>query len=135
MKWLAISLPLVLLLLAVPASAEVPGGTGIQLGGTISPGEITPTPEMWFYEQYLRQYQDPKAMVRKKAEFRTAQRQRRLAARRWFGFSNIRPTASPDPYNGDYSPHWASNNYFNPFQWNGVGPAAVAVRPTWWLTY
>ena len=122
-------------MLAVPAWAEAPGGTGIELGGSVSLGEVVPTPEMWFYEQYVQQYQDPKAMVRQKAEFRSAARQRRIAARRWFGFSNMRPAASPDPYYGDYSPRWSSNNYFNPFQWNGVAPAVTVVRPIWWLGY
>ena len=32
------------------------GSTGIG----ISPGDVTATPDMWFYEQSLRQYNDPK---------------------------------------------------------------------------
>ncbi|MGW8258281.1 MAG: hypothetical protein ACWGMZ_12405, partial [Thermoguttaceae bacterium] len=67
----------------------------------ISPGEVKATPEMWFYEQAMRQYQDPKMMVRANAEFRARQRQRRLAAMRWFGQSNSRPHANSDPFNGD----------------------------------
>ncbi len=65
---------------------------------SISPGELKATPEMWFYEQYMRQYQDPKMAVRANAEFQADQRQRRLEAMHWFGFSNSRPRACSDPY-------------------------------------
>ncbi len=46
------------------------------------------TPEMWFYIQENRRYDDPKQMVRRKAEFKAVQRQRRIAAMQWYGFSN-----------------------------------------------
>ena len=35
-------------------------------------GDLKPTTEMWFYEQAMRQYQDPKAAVRRNAELRRA---------------------------------------------------------------
>ena len=89
--------------------------------------EVTPTPQMWFYEQYMNQYQDPKAAVRRKAEFRSEQREQRIASMKWFGMSNSRPQASTDPYNGDYSPRWTSNNRWAPYQWSGVGPSYVVV--------
>jgi len=129
MKWLPITFLILCLLVAVPALAERPlsGGTGFS--GGISPGELAPTPEMWFYEQYLSQYQDPKVAVRLKAEFRSAQRQGRIAARRWFGLSNARPTASSDPIHGEYSPRWTSNNGHYPNRWNGRGGTIVVVRP------
>jgi hypothetical protein len=88
---------------------------------TLSPGEVTGTPEMWFYQQYMREYHDPKAAVRRQAEFRAEQRQRRVAALKWFGFSNQRPRASCDPLNSDYSPAWTSNNDWYPDRWTGVG--------------
>ena len=62
---------------------------------SISPGEIKATPEMWFYEQYMRQYQDPKMAVRANAEFKADQRQRRLAAMHWFGFRTAGPGPAP----------------------------------------
>jgi len=130
MKWLAIAVPLAVLLMAAPAPAADPGGavsSGFNVG--ISPGEIAPTPEMWFYEQYLRQYQDPQMAVRQRAEIRAEQRRKRLAARRWFGLSNVRPMAGSDPYHGDFSPRWSSNNSRYPFQWNGIGATMVVVRP------
>jgi hypothetical protein len=96
---------------------------------TISPGELKPTPEMWFYEQYMRQYQDPKMAVRANAEFRAEQRARRIAAMQWFGFSNSRPQACPDPIHGDWSPGWTSNNPTYPYRWTGVGPSWYVARP------
>jgi hypothetical protein len=91
--------------------------------------EISPTPEMWFYEQYMQQYQDPQAAVRKKAEYRSEMRERRLAAMKWFGFSNSRPRVGTDPFNGDYAPAWTSNNRWYPNQWSGVGPNYVIGPP------
>jgi len=88
---------------------------------SISPGELKATPEMWFYQQAMRQYQDPNMAVRRVAEVRAAERARRTESRRWFGLSNQRPLASPDPVNGDYSPGWVSNYQYYPFRWAGVG--------------
>ncbi|MGA2059497.1 MAG: hypothetical protein ABSG67_03365 [Thermoguttaceae bacterium] len=96
---------------------------------SISPGELKATPEMWFYEQYLRQYQDPKMAVRANAEFQADQRQRRLAAMHWFGMSNSRPRACSDPMHGDYSPGWTSNNSTYPNRWDGIGPSWYIARP------
>jgi hypothetical protein len=95
---------------------------------SISPGELKATPEMWFYEQSMKQYQDPKMAVRANAEFQADQRQRRLAAMHWFGMSNSRPRACSDPMHGDYSPGWTSNNSTYPSRWDGIGPTYIA-RP------
>jgi hypothetical protein len=116
-------------LVAAPAMAQ--NTTAEDLGQSsriISPGEVTPTPEMWFYQQYQREYLDPKLAVRKKAEFRSQQRKRRLAAQRWFGYSPQRPLASSDPFHGDYSPRWTSNNAVYPFRWSGVGRPWIALQ-------
>ena len=72
----------------------------------ISMGQVTPTPEMWFYEQSLKQHADPRVAVRQKAEFDQSQRQRRLAAQQWFGVSNSRPIAGITPFQGTYSQTW-----------------------------
>ena len=85
------------------------------------------TPEMWLYMQQLERYDDPKMAVRRKAEERAAQRTNRIAARKWFGLSNSRPTASPIPVMGTYSPFWSGNDS-DPNRWNGVGPAVVITR-------
>lgn len=89
-------------------------------------GQLTPTPEMWFYDQSLRNYRDPKTAVRRRAEFEADQRQARLAAQRWFGYSNSRPTANPIPYTGTYSPAWTSNSPY-PSQWRGVSRTTVII--------
>ncbi len=90
----------------------------------ISAGEVAATPDMWFYEQQLRRYEDPRNSVRAQAEMRTAQRQNRIAAMKWFGFSNSRPTANFDPVHGSYSPRWVSNGYM-PAQWQSSGSTVV----------
>ncbi len=94
-------------------------------------GELRATPEMWFYEQYMREYKDPKNAVRANAEFAARQRANRLAAMRWFGYSNSRPRVSPDPVDV-YPPAWASNTPLQPNRWQATGgqPYYVA-RPEW----
>jgi hypothetical protein len=120
MKRLAISSALLLLLLAVPLRAEKPVATGLGLSTVVSPGELKATPEMWFYDQAMRQYNDPKMAVRLKADSHAQQRMRRLESMKWFGFSNIRPRASSDPFHNDYSPGWVANPGYYPSRWNGV---------------
>jgi hypothetical protein len=89
------------------------------------------TPEVWFYQQELRRYEDPKAAVRRKAEFRAWQRQRRIAAMQWYGFSNSRPMANPIPWqSGVYGPGWVANNYRHPYEWSGAGRTAVIYGST-----
>jgi hypothetical protein len=64
---------------------------------------LTPTPEMWYYEQEKRERSDRKAAVRRKAEFDTAQRQQRLAMMAWYGISPSRPTMICTPFTGSSS--------------------------------
>jgi hypothetical protein len=102
----------------------------------LSPGEVQATPEMWFYEQSLRQYRDPKLAVRQAAEFRAEQRQRRIESAKWFGLSNLRPRVSSDPIHTDYSPGWTSNNSYYPSRWSGSGGVpTVVLRPDVGRTY
>ena len=134
MKTIGNAFGVVVLLAAVPAWAQEATKKStddvlVEFSGGISPGVLAPTAEMWFYEQSLREYLDPKMAVRKKAEFRAAQRERRLASRRWFGLSNQRPQAFSDPYHGDYSPRWTSNNAAYPFRWSGEGRPWIVLRP------
>lgn len=93
----------------------------------ISLGELHPTPEMWFYQQEMRNYLDPKLAVRRRAEFRANQRQHRVASSQWFGQSKARPTASATPFTDSYSPSWVGNTG-NPFNWAGVGNRSVVIR-------
>lgn len=127
MRRFAIALSVLGVLVAVPALAQGPARTNNKDDKAISPGEVSATPEMWFYQQYQRQYEDPKMAVRRNAEFRAEQRANRLAAMQWFGFSNARPRASSDPWHGDYSPMWTANNNWYPSQWVGSGRPTVLV--------
>jgi hypothetical protein len=94
----------------------------------ISLSELEPTPEMWFYQQQMRNYLDPKMAVRRRAEFRGDQRQHRLASSQWFGQSKSRPTASGTPFTDSYSSSWTGNTA-NPYNWAGVGNRMVVIRP------
>ena len=73
------------------------------------------------HEQYLLQSQAQAESVHRAAVARAEQRTRRLESQRWFGISNSRPTASVDPYDGDYSAGWISNYPFYPLRWVGSG--------------
>lgn len=130
MKSLPIAIGFALLLSVAPAYAKSPAGHEPKGTVSISPGELAPSPEMWFYEQAMRQYQDPKTGVRQKAEFRASQRQRRLTAMKWFGLSNTRPIASADAIHSDYSPAWTSNQANHPMLWNaGAAGGTLVVQP------
>ncbi len=107
------------------AWAERPAARNTNMQTIVSSGELKATPEMWFYEQALRQYKDPKMMVRANAQYRSEQRLRRLEAMKWFGLSNSRPRVCSDPFHNDYSPHWVANPGYYPSRWNGVGQAGA----------
>jgi hypothetical protein len=108
------------LLMATPLRAERPAPGAATTESIISPGDVKVTPQMWFYEQAMRNYKDPKMAVRAAADLRADQRQRRIESMKWFGFSNSRPRASSDPFHGDYSPGWVSVPGYFPSRWNGV---------------
>jgi hypothetical protein len=94
----------------------------------VSPGEVTATPEMWFYEQERLRYDDPQQTVRARAEYRATQRSRRLAALRWFGLSNSRPVVNSDPFHTTYSPRWVGNGYL-PSEWVAGGGTPYIIVP------
>ncbi|HEX4132090.1 MAG TPA: hypothetical protein VHZ24_18815 [Pirellulales bacterium] len=110
------------------AHAETPRGTkSDSTPHEISLGQLTPTPDMWFYDQAVREHSDPKAAVRRKAEFETAQRQQRMAAMAWYGMSASRPIANPTPHvGGVYSPVWASGGR-DPSRWAARSSRVVVV--------
>jgi hypothetical protein len=126
MKRLVFALVALLMCYAGAASAQ----NRNERGGSerpISLGELTPTPEMWFYEQARRDYENPKNAVRRKAEYQAAQRQHRLAAQRWFGYNNSRPLAGADPMYGLGSPRWTGNGY-DAFEWRGIGGTTILYK-------
>jgi len=94
-----------------------------------SMGVVTPTPEMWFYDQERTRHDDPKMAVRRRAEQRAQQRQDRLSSQQWYGISNSRPTVSPTPWFGDYSSFWGSNTY-DPLRWRPAATPLVVLRPS-----
>jgi hypothetical protein len=50
-------------------------------------------------------------LVQKKAMYRAEQRQMRIEARKWHGFSQSRPVVNSDPYMTAYTPLWAGRNW------------------------
>jgi|SRR5262245_13870165 len=81
------------------------------------------TPELWVYSQEQRRHDDPAQAVRRKAEFQAEQRMARLAALKWYGYSNSRPEAGMTPIMGTYSGGWIGNAW-NRYEWHGAG--------VWW---
>jgi hypothetical protein len=117
---------------SLPATARpiaaVPVSSSSQVRVSLS--TLTPTPEMWFYEQMRADYNDVALQARRRAEWNAAQRRARIAAREWYGYSNSRPTAHPTPFTYYYSAQWGSNTS-NPFIWSArANPVFVPARAT-----
>ena len=85
------------------------------------------TESMWFYLQELRRYEDPKTVIRRRAERKAEERRDRLAAQKWYGYSAGRPLANPTPFTGTYSQMWVGNGK-DALQWVGTGYATTALR-------
>jgi hypothetical protein len=120
MFWLGV----VLVGMARIAQAQGPMSESRDLRRDQGPSAVSPTPEMWFYEQERTRYEDAKGAVRRKAEARASQRASRLASMKWYGMSNSRPVANTTPLFGTYSPMWVSNSA-DPNQWRTVVPSVV----------
>jgi hypothetical protein len=126
-----------LLLAATSVSAQQPFPTNQQpfpAGGAdkdpnrAAMANMTPTPDMWFYEQESRRHDSPENAVRRKAEFQAHARQMRIASREWYGISNSRPSVNPTPVMGTYAPTWVGNSR-NPMHWHAVQtPLILNVR-------
>ena len=82
----------------------------------VSPSEVNATPQMWFYEQSLAHYNDPKYAVRAAAEYKANQRRARMTATQWYGYSNSRPAMGMDPVDGPTQAQWIGNGY-QPTSW------------------
>ena len=123
MKQTLAIIPVVTLALVGVAFAQPP--VDEQQNPPAGNGVMAPqTPALWLYQQEIQRHDDPQQAVRRKAELKAAQRRDRLAARKWYGYSNIRPTASPTPFTGSYSPSWVGNGY-NPYEWIGGYPTTT----------
>lgn len=117
----------IVMLTAVAASAQQPTGPVRQ--PTMSMGELTPTPSMWFYQQQMDSYLNPRFAIRRAAEQRAAERDARIASRKWFGYSNSRPMAVHTPFTHPLSATWAGNGV-DQWHWWGISPTHVLVdRP------
>jgi len=87
---------------------------------------VTPTESMWLYEQQKRDFLDPTLAMRRRAEYNAWQRRHRLAATRWYGYSNSRPNWNPTPFfTGTFSPAWTGNDYLDRYRWTTGAPAVV----------
>jgi hypothetical protein len=124
----ALAVTIVLSIVAQVTTAQEPEFRDARTARGTDRAPVTQTPEMWFYEEQMRRYDDPATMVRQKAEFRAQQRQRRIAAQKWYGFSKARPTVNSTPWGAMYSPSWSSNGN-RPYQWEGVGTAVIVREP------
>lgn len=91
----------------------------------LNPSQVTP--ELYLYMQELRRHDDPKQAVRRKAEARSAARDARIAAMKWYGMSNSRPQVNPVPFMGTYSPTWVGNGR-DRYDWHGIGWPSVTLR-------
>lgn len=131
MRMFQTAMILAITLASVTAWGQAPKGASNTKSSTepTSVMQVTPTPEMWFYDQELRQRYSPELAVRRKAEFETAQRMRRLAAREWYGIDNSRPIAHPTPHMGTYSPMWTGNSR-DAFHWAGRSSGTTIVVPS-----
>ncbi len=117
----------ILLFTAGVSFAQQPGVTAPSQAPSMSMGELTPTPSMWFYQKHMENYMNPALAVRRAAEQRAAERDARIAARKWFGYSNARPMASHTPFTNWSGPMWAGNGS-DRWHWWGVGPTNVVVE-------
>jgi len=82
--------------------------------------------DMWFYQQMLERYDDPKVAIRRKAELRSQQRRARIAALQWYGMSKSRPQAAPHPFTSMYSPTWQASR-LRPYAWFSTGRSPIVV--------
>ena len=80
----------------------------------------------WDYKPSYVYQPNPKAIIHQKAQARALQRLSRMTAMRWYGMSNERPTASPTPFLGLYSPVWQVPGG-RPYAWNYRGTPSVLV--------
>ena len=61
-------------------------------------------------------------------EFNADQRMSRLAALKWYGYSNSRPEADVVPMMGTYSTGWGGNGWHR-YEWVAAGPAINILVP------
>lgn len=130
--FLSLSLACALVILVGNVSAddfESRQDTATAFGAQGVTGTVAMSPEMWLYLHQEQRAEDPQTIVRRKAQAKSAARQNRIAAQRWFGYSAARPRANPTPWTSQYSAIWVGNGS-NPFHWRGNGGFTVALPST-----
>jgi hypothetical protein len=102
------------------------GATAYAADRPASPAEAAA--DDWYYNSETPQPLTPRQMQQQKSQIVAAQRMSRLAAMRWYGMSNERPTATATPFSGVYSPAWQMPGG-RPFAWYGASrPTYIIVR-------
>ncbi|MBM4090088.1 MAG: hypothetical protein FJ276_11815 [Planctomycetes bacterium] len=89
--------------------------------------DVPQTEGMWYYLHGLKRTDDPKMLVRRAAEKKGEQRRLRLAASKWFGHYQGRPSTSTTPTTGVYGSVWIGNGV-DPYQWVGAGYVPTIVH-------
>lgn len=82
--------------------------------------------DQWEYGQSYVQRPEPRDIIQQKAIARSHQRMARMAAMRWYGMYNERPTASPMPFTTVYSPVWQMPGG-RPYAWYHRGWASYSI--------
>jgi len=117
---------------AVADPVSTPVAHAVDSPVRLSVGTLSPTPEMWFYEQMRQDANNPELIVRRRSEQAAAERKARIASRAWYGVSNSRPQAHTTPFMYHYSPSWTPNAKY-PYSWTAprVAPPVIieARRP------
>ena len=124
MKIISFTATTLLLLVVTSVTSAQPAGepTRTEPDSSLSVGEVKPTPEMWFYTQERMRHEDPKAAVRRKAEYRAAARQQRIVTRQALGQSNSRPNMYRTVF-GSYLPRTLNPRVSYHWTW-AVEPAS-----------
>ncbi len=102
--------------------------------GQLDEGDLKKAPgqrHSWSYEQTPSREEQVAAAIQRRAEIRGQQRALRLAAQKWYGVSNARPTVTPTSWSSSYRPTWEQRR-FQRFAWYYVlsRPAAPIAPPT-----
>ncbi len=99
-----------------PSVSSVPQPTPVG-----SPGETQASPETRAHEYHLMQAQAAEESVHRAAVARADQRHTALGIATLVRHFKQAPSASVDPYDGDYAAYWASNYPYYPLRWVGSG--------------
>jgi hypothetical protein len=114
------------LLVLSNAWAQPPAPTDHSHAAPPQPPQAGHVPDTTSYARAYRQDTDARLAVRRKSEYRAAQRMNRIAALQWYGLSNSRPAASATPWMSQYSPTWTSNTR-KPFAWSGAARSTTVI--------